>query len=255
MQNSIAHRDLDTLPTIFNSRPSVEVIAIDYIDVMIVDDFLKEPDLLRQFALKVYENTSSTEQSDCKITPLRTGYEVHPRKEIFDQHFPEISARIQQLVATYIGGKVRQYFDVPPYTSTLNLGKGPYFNCLFGLPGLAPHVDQGHISTFLYLNPASQCWGGTAIYRHVPTDALTADQRRPVLSWMCQKPLAKPLTTSTDEWKLEECVEMKFNRLVAFNASAIHKVYWPDSKSPFTSDIKGSRLTLNNFYAYASDWP
>lgn len=252
MQNSSAHGESDLLPSIFNSRPSIEVTAIDYIDVLVVDDFLKEPDSLRQFALDLYENTSSTTQSDRKVVPLRTGYELHPRKEIFDQHFPEISERIKQLIATYIGGKVRQHFDIPPYTNTLKLFKGPYFNCLHGLPGHPPHVDQGHISSFLYLNSPSQCWGGTAIYRHIPTDALTADQRRPVLNWMCEKPLEEPLTTSTDEWRLEKCVEMKFNRLVAFNASAIHKIYWPDDVSPFAENIKDSRLTLNNFYGHAA---
>jgi hypothetical protein len=49
--------------------------------------------------------------------------------------------------------------------------------------------------------------------------------RSDVIAAMTETPLKKPLVESTDEWEMVHFFEMKYNRLIAFNSSLIHKSY------------------------------
>lgn len=237
-----------------NPNCKIDVVSIDHIDVLIIDDFLADPMEMRKFAIAAHGKAPLRRQAPkAPVQRRKKGPvdEIWMALEIFDNKFPGVRYAVAEQIDVNIGKRIRQHFDLPDENQGIIQARPPFFHSVYGLPRFLPHVDTGHISSFLYLNSPQLCKGGTGIYRHVPTNAIHADQTDTTLDWLAQKPLEKNLTESTEEWKLELMVEMKFNRLVAFNSSVIHKIYWPDEEQPFKQDIRESRLTLNNFFYYA----
>ncbi len=237
---------------IVNPNPDIEIISIDHVEILVVDNLLIDPMALRNYAAQCYTDVHNPAlQEHYEFIERKKIYQIYPRLQVFQVLFPGLCAQVVNLIIKHISPNIRAHFNVPPDVSQINLSKGPYFNAVHQSPIFLPHVDAGHVSSFLYLNPAELCWGGTAIYRHIPSNRITVDQQQSDVGWLTKTPLTKPLTTSTDEWRLEKMVEMKFNRLVVFNSSTIHKIYWPDDDGPFEKDFLKTRLTLNNFFTYA----
>ena len=240
---------------IFNDAASVKTIDIDGLSILVVDNLLADPQALRKMALDTHAQSKGNknllrvgERSEIKAGG--SVVEVYPNSEKLEKKFPSLVANLAALIKEHIGAQVAAHYKLPESDAPLELQKGPYFNVVFSVPQNLPHVDAAHISSFVYLNSPSQCWGGTGIYRHLPTGALFTNQASTSLDWLAEKPLTKPLTNSTDEWALEYMIEMKFNRMVAFNGSLIHKIFWPEGPSAFKNNIKQSRLALNSFYWY-----
>jgi len=254
---------------VVNPNPTINVIKIDHVDIIVVDDFLVNPMALRNFAIKSYENVLNQEPISVVSTD-NTGsnffekkmynwgkyHESNPHYKIyinvgyFREQFPGLIRRIKHLISKHISPNAKKYFNIPEKFKHLALSHGPYFNAVHQPLSYSPHVDLSHVSSFLYLNLPAQCMGGTAIYRHIPSNALTINQNTPSLEPLCKIPLTEPLLSSTEEWCLEDLVEMKFNRLVVFNARTIHKIHWTDQCKSFEKDIHKARLALNNFFEY-----
>lgn len=238
-----------------NSSCKIEKYKLDSIDILICDDILVDPVGCRHLAIKEFALANKkrvASKAVRKVNDIEKAslFEIYPAKKNLDVTYSKITQSISALVDEHIGIGIREHFEIPESNeNTLSSFKNPYFNAVYGPPQFLPHVDAGHISTFIYLNPATQCCGGTAIYRHIPTGMLFSDQKKTQLDWLCQTPLSEPLRQSTSEWKLELVLEMKFNRLVAFNSSVIHKIHWPEN-APYKKNIKQARLTFNNFYRY-----
>lgn len=239
---------------VINEHAQVELFSIGDKSVLIVDDFLKNPGALRKFAYDTYAKAKG------KKNLLNVGervmekvngavLEIYPDEKKINKKFPNMIVEIAELIKNYLGKEIASHYNFQETSNSLELQKETYFNLVLRAPQFLPHVDAAHISSFIYLNPSIQCYGGTGIYRHIPTGKLYTDQSITSLEWLCQEPLKRPLTESTDEWCLECMVEMKYNRMVAFNGSFIHKIYWPDA-SPYGKSLKESRLTLNNFFWY-----
>ena len=162
------------------------------------------------------------------------GYQIFP--DDIDQKLPNYEQELGFILHKIIGKSICDFFGIDGPKISLQAYKGPYFNCVGAeSPDFAPHVDRGHISTFAYLSPPENCSGGTRIFRHIPTDTINIVSRNVTsLKDMLEKPLDKPLVESTEEWELIEFFEMKYNRLIAFNSSAIHK-----------PDLTGGKFTLD----------
>jgi hypothetical protein len=256
---------------VVNPNPTINVIKIDHVDILVVDDFLLNPIALRDLAIESYEDVLNQEPISVKSTN-NTGsnffekktypwgrynesnphYKIYINRDRFREKFPGLIRRIKYLISKHISPNAKKYFDTPETFKHLALSHGPYFNAVHEQLSFSPHVDLSHVSTFLYLNLPEQTMGGTAIYRHIPTNALTINQNTPSLEPLCKIPLTEPLLSSTEEWCLEEMVEMKFNRLVVFNARTIHKIHWTDECKYFEKDIHKTRLALNNFFEYCN---
>lgn len=237
---------------ILNPDPEIEVTPVGDIDILIVDNFLINPDELRQYGIDSYKAyTKGVDTENYLFRETKKTYEVHPRPKLFNERFPGLIENIAFLIDRYLGPRLYDYHSIDPAKEKIQLRKGPYFHGVHQPPIYLPHVDDGHVSSFMYLNPDDMCWGGTGVYRHIPTDRVAINQTGVDLEPICRTPLLKNLTVSTPEWKLEKLVEMKYNRFVAFNSSTIHKIYWPDSQSPYKRPVRKSRFTLNNFFKYA----
>lgn len=139
-----------------------------------------------------------------------------------------------------------------------------------GLPGLSIrlpdgwlrvawcHRDQAQLAARLtqnsykysLLNLPEQCSGGTGIYRHLPTGKTNVVQQKTEIDWMEREPLTEPLSYSAGEWELLDRIEMRYNRLVAFNGSAMHKIFIEPGEAPFGPAVEDSRLGLTTFFRY-----
>ena len=203
---------------------------IDGTKLIIIDEFLLEPEKLRQYAKDISTRVPRT--------AVGVGYELHPNIEEFDLQFPAFQRELALFINNQLGDNVRTAFGLGHDHSNIGVWKGPLFNCVYKLPANTPHVDRGHVSSFIYLNPPEQCNGGTGIYRHKPSNRLRIVQNFCSLEHISTIPLDRPLTHSTEEWELMHKVEMRFNRMVAFNASVIHKVFFEPEEHNFSEQIR-----------------
>ena len=238
-----------------SNKVTVKKYVIDDKSILVIDNILKDPISLRKFGLDAYSksvNKTNLLGIGERVESKADGsiIEIYPDDKRLNKKFPHLISELGKIIKEELGAEIAKHYGLAESGEPLKLQKGPYYNAASSVPRYLPHVDAAHISSFIYLNSPAQCWGGTAIYRHVPTGKLFTDQASTSLDWLAEAPLAQPLTTSTSEWKLEHMLEMKFNRLVAFNGSFIHKIYWPDKNCPFRSNIKLRRLTINSFYWY-----
>ena len=117
-----------------------------------------------------------------------------------------------------------------------------------------PHIDQG-VTAMVYLNPGGSCKGGTALYRHRPTNL----ERVPIIPDTSIRQLADQLELSDEflasqegyenfqnsmifnplfacrenhyindgnsYWELLQYIEMKPNRLMIFDGRCFHSQY------------------------------
>ncbi len=223
-----------------NPNATITIDDVQGLKCLLIDNAFLNPDELRQYA-------KDSLQTERKVE-LKLGYEIHPAD--IDQRIPNYKDELASTIDKHIGASIREFFGVDDSVASLKAFKGPYFNCVGvkELPFFMPHVDTGQVSTFAYLNLPENCGGGTRLFRHIPTNSMNVVQGMNSLRKMIQKPLDKPLVESTEEWELIKFFEMKYNRLIAFNSSTIHKIDLTGAK--FTMDIDTTRLTLNCFFRY-----
>lgn len=229
--------------TIFNNSPELQTLEIAGMKVLVVDNALNDPD---RFRAQAVENSQSMVRREVGI-----GYELHPHPRQFQEMYPGFSSELGRIVHSNLGEYIRSFFGLDASYSLLRIFKGPVFNCAYKLPYFPPHVDPGHMSTFIYLNLPEQCSGGTGIYRHRPSNRTNVVQESTDLGWMATKSLNAPLSYSTEDWELLHRFDMKYNRLVVFNASTIHKIFFEPGVTMFKEDVANVRLTLNNFFVYS----
>lgn len=228
---------------IFNPNATIKIEKVHDVQCLLIDNVFLNPDELRLYAKDSLRPKA--------ILRNVMGYEIHPAD--IDEHIPNYAADLADTLHRFIGVNISEFFGIDISKATLKAFKGPYFNCVGvnELPNFPPHVDNGHISTFAYLNPPESCAGGTRIFRHIPTNKICVVQKNSTsIQWMVQKPLDKALVESTEEWELVKYFEMKYNRLIAFNSSVIHKIDVTGGK--FTMDVDNARLVLNCFFRYVT---
>lgn len=125
-----------------------------------------------------------------------------------------------------------------------------------------PHWDGAGMGGVIYLNPPAQCRGGTAFYRHRATGLIAAPNTMSIplyllmrrhgferyddfIRWVIKPPAdgSEFALDSTDDWELNELVEMRYNRLVLFDGRLFHSGYVEDGT--FEGAATQRRLTIN----------
>ncbi len=225
-----------------NPNARLDSFLIGDFRFVVVDDVFVDPDAVRALVL---DGGLTLRRMDVAV-----GYELVPDVREFTARMPGVLQGISGIVGTTIGEDIRRQFSLGPAFTKLRITKGPLFNCVYKLPFHTPHVDPCHVSSFVYLNPPDQCRGGTAVYRHVPSQRMNAVQDQPDIRWMESRPLDAPLSYSAGEWELLHQFEMKYNRLVIFNGSVIHKIFMAPEDAPWGESLQDTRLTLNNFFDF-----
>jgi len=232
-----------SMESVINKNIKPEILEIDSFKFVIVDNFLTNPDDFRQYAREL------------STRPVRMdnalGYELHPSMDEFERRYPNFRRAIAYLVISTIGDSTCKVYNLDKTYTSVGIYKGPLFNCVYKLPSKAPHVDPGHISSFIYLNTDDLCSGGTGIYRHIPTGNMHFVQSDYNLEHLETKPLIEQLNYSAGDWELLHKFEMRYNRFIALTSSVVHKIFFEPEGHPFKEDFDHVRLSLNSFFIIA----
>ncbi len=196
-------------------------------NVLVIDDFYQDPDVVRELALKAeYKN----------VTQLN-----YPGYQSLKAY---VSRAMTEKFQSIIGAQI----EVDPMKHTF--GK---FRIMLKETGSRLKVHLDGLSDWtgvLYLNPPTQCDGGTAFYRHKATglSGRISDQAAHAFgykSWSeLERAIVEPDTLDSNAWEETMCVEMRYNRLVLFNGNQLFHCH---TKS-FGKDKTDGRMTQNFFF-------
>jgi Family of unknown function (DUF6445) len=211
--------------------------------VLIVDDYLRDPDSLVRYA----------------VTETR----FQPSPALYPGIVAPIADAYCESILDVLGPKIGETFAVKVETAYLT-------NCFFAIltfpptqlhyRQLLPHVDDygpGVIAVLHYLCAGAQ--GGTALFRHRATgyESLTKEKNQHLQSLISQDiaslgPLP-PQYMKGDNRLYEQttCIQAKFNRLVVYRGSILHSMVVND-ETKFDADPRVGRLTANTFLRFES---
>lgn len=106
------------------------------------------------------------------------------------------------------------------------------------------HTDSimGENALMVYLNRRAHCQGGTSFVKHKAMN-FAAEPRCPDEYQAWQNDM-----NDSEAWEIIDCVEMKPNRAVIFDAKRMHRA---EPIGGFGNDRKCGRLVLTGFFDYA----
>ena len=187
--------------------------------VIVIDDFLPNPDAFRELALK---------QSYGLKGPY-PGLDSLEKTKIHG---------LDELVSTLVYQRVRS-----PWTKDYAHGNFRIALAKDDAPARI-HIDESHWSGILYLSRPEDCQGGTEFYRHLPTGTDHAPfTREGLLGWgySSYKELNQGLLDrdglDRSKWELTMTVPMRFNRLVLQQPQ-----YWHTAGPSFGDSVENGRL-------------
>lgn len=225
-------------------RPRVVHIGNEQSPLLVVDHFLRDPQLLIDHAA---EHGAFSSVTDTKYPGVRA-----PLPHIYSL-----------AVRAFLGALIADTFGLG--TSPLD-GELAFYSLVTTRPEQLqlrqrmPHFDSAYdrqLAVLHYLSPQEQ--GGTSFYRHRATGYETIRTHRIIgftaaleTELAAHAPLpARYIDGDTDSFQRFATVDGTFNRLVIYRSVNLHS---PDIPADFRfdSDPRSGRLTVNLFFKYAS---
>jgi len=192
--------------------------------LIIIDDFLEEPEVLRQRALGLKYKNAGVYPGRNSIERIKIGGLAE-----------EVSSIVQERLCE----------PNPPQSH----GKCRLTLASDDEPGRI-HVDPSFWSGILYLSRPEDCQGGTEFYRHIPTGTDEVPRKTEDInahgyassSEMSDQILDKD-GGDRSKWELTMTVPMRFNRLVL-----LRPWLWHTSGPGFGDSIENGRLVYLMFF-------
>ena len=217
----------------------VSKIGIENRNALIIDDFYKNPDEVRQYAL---DSPKKTKETDPGLLSGLSG------SRVFEQ-----DSRVKD--------KMKSFFDElskqPIWNSPRNFESQWYddnwnrigFMCnitnqkSMDVGGGIPHQDSfdNRFGSVIYLNTPEECQGGTRIYSYFgaigfyQADMIDSDPNKRWVEPQSFKDNMNEITmhrwknhhqNEPDEgWKVEAEFEMKYNRCILYEADVLHGIW------------------------------
>lgn len=182
----------------------------------IVDDFYKNPMLVRELALTIPPTTNERILTRLPAGPdsgrINAFYIMDHLGPIYEDIVKELYPEIYGMRNDHtISNSLRDStFIVNVMTSN-------------NLPPRTPHIDHPEywaLASAIYLNTDEECAGGTAFYTFDGKDTGVEYGLYPN-----DRNLDHYVADSEGSWKLEYLAEMKFNRMIIYPASMYHAAY------------------------------
>jgi hypothetical protein len=172
-------------------------------NVIVVDDFYSNPDQVRNFAI-------------AQEFTISGNYPGSRTKSFLDQSLKDA---IQTILWNH-GGEVTNWHDTDGFTGSFQLTTAQDRSWI--------HSDHHNTwAAVCYLTPDAPVTGGTGLFRHKATGALTSDE------------MGDRLYESQDmtKWDLVDKIGNKYNRLAMYRGNIFHS-----SLDYFGTDINDGRL-------------
>lgn len=196
--------------------------------VIVVDNFYKNPEMVRDLALTIPPSINQRIMANLPYGPnsgrISAFYlmdQLAPAYEkIYRESLPEI------------------YKQMPPDAITTSFRDATFIVNVMtseNLPPRVPHVDfpdDRVYASLIFLNTPEECAGGTGFYTF-------NGSMKGFVNHMDSEKTIPPdhfIVDDTGGWKLIEMVEMKFNRMIMYPQSIYHNAY-----------IKPGMFTGNNY--------
>ena len=242
--NDIKIYDVDK---VFELNPdmkiSMQYIGKEKLPLIIIDDFYKNPELVRDLLISspVPKNTSEFQGG---YPGLRVTLDTFITSKKFQQNYSDI-------LKFYFGFDFDLIVDRESFIGNVFDGSGPaskYNN-------QTPHVDPAAVASIVYLNTDDEEVGGTSIYRHRESNLPFFPSSDFHFNWWCEHlsrvegknideikqreaerfekfggSIFKPSKTqknmhileSNEEWEILSTVDAKFNRLAGYIGGTLH---------------------------------
>ncbi len=194
--------------------------------LIIVDDFLQDPMVLREAALRQEYPELGSPQN-------------YPGR---NSKYAQIIQGFDQQVAEIIGEKIQ-----PADTST----HARFRLALDGEKGKeSVHIDPVNWTVLLYLTLPEHCQGGTLLFRNIETGSDHApynQQELKAMGYTCKDRFMEEVlyksTNNPGKWELLTTIPMRFNRLVILRPQQYH-----DAGVSFGDCPENGRLIYVNTY-------
>ena len=185
----------------------VELMGWEEIPIVYIDNFYKNPNMVRNLALKLPPT------SDPRILGGVTGSRV---ASFFDfQHIYPIWVEIAQNVFG-LKKEEEEKFEASMFSTPFSVNVTQSKDS----PDL-PHIDLPDVTSrgwagLIYLNKGDECKGGTGFYTY------KGHQVNPKQDGLWDKDY---VCDSIGPWELMHLAEMKFNRMIMYPATVMHTPY------------------------------
>lgn len=195
-----------------NPQLRARIDAFDGEKVVIIDDFYKNPDQIRQLALSTPRTRNPRFMHGLPGSRVEIAYYFGHLVQVFERLINDVYAEDMQYVdPAYIHDCVNHArFLVNIQNSNL--------------PPRVPHVDASYIGRYVagvYLNTPEECSGGTAFYKFKGSKHVDLDNIDPDLK-LYDRYL---LESDGENWEKLYLAEMKYNRLVLYRQNILHTPY------------------------------
>jgi hypothetical protein len=193
--------------------------------LIVMDDFLRNPEVVRQKALGL------TYKVEGRYPGLNSAEKIN---------IEGLDRTVSQLVYEPVRA---------PWTRDFSHGSCRVALASDDKPGRI-HIDQSHWSGILYLSRPEDCRGGTEFFRHIPTQTdhlpLTPEALRETGYSSYEELRAEILDKDAldrSKWELTMTVPMRFNRLVLLQPQ-----YWHTAGPGFGDSLENGRLVYLMFF-------
>lgn len=184
------------------------------IKVVTVDNFYKNPDMVRQLALDIPASSNQRIRGGNPAYRINAFYIMDNMASFYDYilrtYWPEIMDNVHPSGV---------YESFARATFMVNVMQS------YNLPPTTPHLDNpngDHFASTIYLNTDEECAGGTSFYTFgqkdnaQPTNFYDVNQTQPIKEY---------ITDSIGDWKMVGIAPMKYNRMVIYNQNVLHTAY------------------------------
>ncbi len=204
---------------VFAINPDYQPYVHKFGDVTVisVDNFYKNPHMVRELALNIPASTNKRIRGNNPALRINAFYELSNMSWIYDQlartYFPDIMKEYDP------GYMIRSFTNA---TFMVNVMQSE------NLPPICPHMDNTsgrNLASTIYLNTANECNGGTSFYKFGGKTYYDDTSITHTLDVKGKHPVREYITDTTYDWEMIGMVPMVFNRMVLYNQAVLHTAY------------------------------
>lgn len=197
---------------------SVHVIGPEEIRIVVLENFYKNPDLVRDLALTIPPTENSKILAGSPGTRVFGHYNFSNMYPIFHHIFRNVYGDITNDITDE---EIKTSISTTPFCVNISQSNK--------MPPVVPHIDDENRMLFagaLYLNTPEECSGGTSFYMLKGKQKVT---NKEIGNWLLETNNGNfhthYLTDSEKDWDLLSVAEMKYNRLVIYPGNVLHTAY------------------------------
>lgn len=204
-----------------NENLTPEVVHLrDGVKLVIVDDFYKNPMMVRDLAIAIPHTVNERILNNLPVGPTSGRINAFYLMDHFGPVYNKIIRECYPELSQYYA---EGYFESSFKRATFMVNVMTSEN----LPPRLPHIDHTDrrlLASLIYLNTPDECAGGTGIYSY--KEKLTGETKfRTTVDDQGTKNPDHFVVDDLDDWKLEYVAEMKFNRMVIYSQNTHHSAY------------------------------